>query len=220
MDTTTNLEDLATAFEAAPLNSISHPLCRGCLTLIAEGKIELFADNIFPLTKVKKAFEALSGRRTIGEVDLNSVIKDGSHYVSKRSPMNLHVVSAEAEFEAEKPCGLPQLPVIRNVLPLLLLTWTSLVVSNAAQAGPNHLSGQVAPYLSRAISQPVDWYPSGTDAFKRARELNRPVLLDMGAVWCGWCDLMDRERYKRPDLAAFINANFVTVKVDYEASHN
>ena len=105
----------------------------------------------------------------------------------------------------------------RNVLALLLLTWTSLVVSDGAQASPNHLSGQAAPYLNRAISQPVDWYPWGAEAFERARELNRPILLDLGAVWCGWCDLMDRESYNRPELAAFINANFVAVKVDYDA---
>jgi thiol:disulfide interchange protein len=127
--------------------------------------------------------------------------------------LNVHVVSTG--FEAGRPGGLPQLPGIRrNVLPILLLTWASLVASNPAQAGHNHLSGQAAPYLNRAISQPVDWYPWGIDAFKRARELNRPILLDMGAVWCGWCDLMDRESYKRPDLAAFINATLVAVKVD------
>jgi uncharacterized protein YyaL (SSP411 family) len=133
-------------------------------------------------------------------------------------PVNLRAVSMESDFEAVSPCGLSRLPGMRrNLLPLLLLTWTSLVVSKAGQAGPNHLSGQTAPYLKRAISQPVDWYPWGADAFKRARELNRPILLDMGAVWCGWCDLMDRESYFRPELAAFINANFVAVKVDYDA---
>ncbi len=132
--------------------------------------------------------------------------------------MNLHVVLPESGLEAVKRGALPQLPGMRrNVLPLLLLTWTSLVVSNTAQPSPNHLSGQTAPYLNRAISQPVDWYPWRADAFKRAGELNRPILLDLGAVWCGWCDLMDRESYNRPELAAFINANFVAVKVDYDA---
>ena len=130
--------------------------------------------------------------------------------------MSVHAVS-ESEFEAVKAAALSGLPGRRrNVLPLLL-AWTSLVVSNPAQAGPNHLNDQAAPYLNRAVSQAVDWHPWGADAFKRAKELNRPILLDMGAVWCGWCDLMDRENYNRPDLAAFINANFVAVKVDYDA---
>ena len=98
---------------------------------------------------------------------------------------------------------------------LVLLVFASLIPRGAAQA--NHLSGQASPYLRRAVSQPVDWYPWGAEAFKRARLLNRPILLDVGAIWCGWCDLMDRESYNSRDLAAFINANFVAVKVDYDA---
>src|SRR5215469_4831485 len=97
-----------------------------------------------------------------------------------------------------------------------LLVALALAPVFAAQTRPNHLDGQAAPYLKRAVSQPVDWYPWGADAFKRARELSSPILLDMGAVWCGWCDLMDRESYNRPELVAFINANFVAVKIDYD----
>jgi len=46
----------------------------------------------------------------------------------------------------------------------------------------NHLSGESAPYLERAVAQSVDWYPWGAEAFKGARELNRPILLDVGVV--------------------------------------
>jgi hypothetical protein len=85
--------------------------------------------------------------------------------------MNLNVASVKSECEATKPCGLPQLPGMSgNVLAVLLLTWASLVVPNRAHASASHLSGQTAPYLKRAISQPVDWYPWGAEAFKRARE--------------------------------------------------
>src|SRR5260370_14385734 len=105
-----------------------------------------------------------------------------------------------------------------NALRLLLLTWTLLVISNAAQASLNHLSGQMERYLNRAISQPVDWYPWGAAAFKRAKELNRPILLDMCAVWCPWCDLMDRETYTNASTADYINQHFVSVKVDFDAS--
>jgi uncharacterized protein YyaL (SSP411 family) len=63
----------------------------------------------------------------------------------------------------------------------------------------------------------VDWYPWGPEAWRSAKQLDRPVLLDLGAAWCAWCDLMDRESYNRPDLSSFINANFVAVKVDYDA---
>jgi len=90
----------------------------------------------------------------------------------------------------------------------------------AGSDGPqrsNHLVLASSAYLKRAAQQPVDWYPWGPEAWERAKQLDRPVLLDLGAVWCEWCDLMDRESYNRLDLAAFINANFVAVKVDYDA---
>ena len=107
--------------------------------------------------------------------------------------------------------------VRRNVVPLLLLILTSPFRPSATQGSPNRLAGSGSAYLKRAAQQPVDWYPWGPEAWENAKRLDRPVLLDLGAVWCGWCDLMDRESYNRPDLAALINANFVAVKVDYDA---
>jgi uncharacterized protein len=131
--------------------------------------------------------------------------------------MKCYVLSLRWKFATASSALQWMLGIRRNIVPTVLLTLASLVVPSAMQGSPNHLHGQASPYLKRAISQPVDWYPWGADAFRRAEESNRPILVDMGAVWCGWCDLMDRESYARPDLAAFINANFVAVKVDYEA---
>jgi len=93
-----------------------------------------------------------------------------------------------------------------------------LSMVGAAQGSPNHLSGQTAPYLKRAFSQPVDWYPWGAEACKRAKELDRPILLDVGAVWCPWCALMDRDTYTSPATADYINQHFVAVKVDFDAA--
>ena len=81
----------------------------------------------------------------------------------------------------------------------------------------NHLAGSQSEYLRRAIHQPVDWRPWGAEAFAQAAKLNRPVLLDVGATWCAFCELMDKESYTNPELAKFINENFVAVKVDYDA---
>jgi|SRR5271165_2850821 len=94
----------------------------------------------------------------------------------------------------------------------------SLAGMAVAQAKPNHLAAETSPYLKRAISQPVDWYPWGLAAFKRAKELNRPILLDVGAVWCPWCELMDRDTYTKAATADYINQHFVAVKVDFDAS--
>jgi len=78
----------------------------------------------------------------------------------------------------------------------------------------NRLSKETSTYLKGAAHQPVDWYPWGEEAFRRAKELDRPILLDIGATWCHWCHVIDRESYEDPDLAKTINDHFVAIKVD------
>jgi len=78
----------------------------------------------------------------------------------------------------------------------------------------NRLAQETSSYLKGAAHQPVDWYPWGEDAFRKAKELDRPVILDVGASWCHWCHVIDRESYEDPELAKVINENFVAVKVD------
>jgi uncharacterized protein len=79
---------------------------------------------------------------------------------------------------------------------------------------PNRLSGTTSAYLRSASHQPVEWYPWGEEAFARARAEDKPILLDIGAVWCHWCHVIDRESYENPEVAAIINAHFIAVKVD------
>ncbi len=78
----------------------------------------------------------------------------------------------------------------------------------------NRLSHARSPYLRSAAGQPVDWHPWGEEAFQRARQEDKPILLDIGAAWCHWCHVMDHESYDDPEVAAFINEHFVPVKVD------
>src|SRR5246127_4331898 len=105
----------------------------------------------------------------------------------------------------------------RNVF-LLMLGLAFIVATSPAQGNPNHLRGQTSPYVKRAASQPVDWYPWGPEAFRRARELDRPILLDVGAVWCPWCSLMDRDTYTNVATADYINQQFVSIKVDFDSA--
>jgi len=107
---------------------------------------------------------------------------------------------------------------MRRTIFLLVLSLISIATAGRAQGNPNHLSEQTSPYLKRAVSQPVDWYPWGAEAFQRAKELNRPILLDVGAVWCPWCTLMDRETYTKVATADYVNQHFVSVKVDFDAA--
>ncbi len=78
----------------------------------------------------------------------------------------------------------------------------------------NHLAQSSSAYLQSAAHQPVHWFPWSDEAFAAARSQDRPVLLDIGAVWCHWCHVMDGESYEDPDLAAFLNDQFVCIKVD------
>ena len=78
----------------------------------------------------------------------------------------------------------------------------------------NRLAAAASAYLQSAAHQPVHWHPWGDDAFAQARAHDKPVLLDIGAVWCHWCHVMDGESYEDPALAAYLNEHFVCVKVD------
>ena len=64
------------------------------------------------------------------------------------------------------------------------------------------------------MHQPIHWHEWGAEAFETAKRENKPILLDIGAVWCHWCHVMDRESYEDPEIAALINQHFVAIKVD------
>ena len=78
----------------------------------------------------------------------------------------------------------------------------------------NSLARASSSYLRSAMHQPVEWNEWGADAFDKAQRENKPVLLDVGAVWCHWCHVMDRESYENPAIAKLINEHFIAVKVD------
>jgi uncharacterized protein len=78
----------------------------------------------------------------------------------------------------------------------------------------NRLKDSASPYLRSAARQPIGWYEWGEGAFARAKSEDKPILLDIGAVWCHWCHVIDRESYENPDTAKIINEYFVPVKVD------
>jgi uncharacterized protein YyaL (SSP411 family) len=64
------------------------------------------------------------------------------------------------------------------------------------------------------MHQPIQWHEWGDEAFQKAKRENKPILLDIGAVWCHWCHVMDRESYEDPETAQLINDRFVAIKVD------
>ena len=78
----------------------------------------------------------------------------------------------------------------------------------------NSLSKASSAYLRSAMHQPIQWHEWGKEAFAVAQAENKPILLDIGAVWCHWCHVMDRESYDNPEIAQIVNERFIAVKVD------
>ena len=80
----------------------------------------------------------------------------------------------------------------------------------------NRLMNENSPYLLQHARQPVDWYPWCDEAFERARQEDRPVFVSIGYSTCHWCHVMAEESFADPEIAALLNRDFVSVKVDRE----
>ena len=80
----------------------------------------------------------------------------------------------------------------------------------------NRLAESSSPYLLQHAENPVDWYPWGDEAFARARDEDRPLLVSVGYSSCHWCHVMEHESFSDPGVAGLMNELFVSVKVDRE----
>ena len=80
----------------------------------------------------------------------------------------------------------------------------------------NRLIHETSPYLLQHAYNPVDWYPWGEEALRRARDENRPILLSIGYSACHWCHVMEHESFEDESIAKLMNESFVCIKVDRE----
>lgn len=80
----------------------------------------------------------------------------------------------------------------------------------------NRLLDEASPYLRQHAYNPIDWYPWGEAAFKKARKENKPIFLSVGYSTCHWCHVMARESFVDKKIADFLNKHFVAIKVDRE----
>lgn len=95
---------------------------------------------------------------------------------------------------------------------------------------PNRLAQETSPYLQQHADNPVDWFPWGEEALRRAREQHKPILLSIGYSACHWCHVMAHESFEDASVAAVMNQHFINIKVDreerpdldhiYQAAHN
>jgi len=97
------------------------------------------------------------------------------------------------------------------MLPLLLI-----MLAQEPMHAENHLAGQTSPYLLQHVRNPVDWWPWGEEALARAAAEDKPIFLSIGYSACHWCHVMERESFEDAEIAAYLNAHFVSIKVDRE----
>jgi len=80
----------------------------------------------------------------------------------------------------------------------------------------NRLAREKSPYLLQHARNPVDWFAWNDEAFEKARRENKPIFLSVGYSTCHWCHVMERESFENNAVAEFLNAHFVSIKVDRE----
>ncbi|MDA8975079.1 thioredoxin domain-containing protein [Akkermansiaceae bacterium] len=105
-----------------------------------------------------------------------------------------------------------------TVLYSSLLLVTALFAEKEGSEGKvaNRLLQEKSPYLLLHAYNPVDWYPWGEEAFKKARDEKKMILLSVGYSTCHWCHVMERESFENDEIAAYMNENFVAIKLDRE----
>jgi len=80
----------------------------------------------------------------------------------------------------------------------------------------NHLKNEHSPYLQQHADNPVDWYPWGEEAFKKAEDEHKPIFLSIGYSSCHWCHVMEHESFQDEKTASILNKYFIAIKVDRE----
>src|SRR5699024_3603535 len=83
-------------------------------------------------------------------------------------------------------------------------------------AHKNKLKRASSPYLQQHANNPVKWYEWGEEALQKAKKEDKPLLVSIGYSACHWCHVMERESFMDQEVAAYMNAHFVSVKVDRE----
>jgi len=81
---------------------------------------------------------------------------------------------------------------------------------------PNKLINEKSPYLLQHAHNPVNWFPWSDEAFKKAKDEDRPIFLSIGYSTCHWCHVMEKESFEDEEVANLMNDAFISIKVDRE----
>jgi len=95
----------------------------------------------------------------------------------------------------------------------------SMNIAQPPHSAPRHtnlLAREKSPYLLQHQHNPVAWHAWGAAAFEKARRENKPIFLSIGYSTCHWCHVMERESFEDEAIGEYLNAHFVSIKVDRE----
>lgn len=100
------------------------------------------------------------------------------------------------------------------VLSAALTVLSAPPISHAQQPAPRRLSRSAVPAPGE---KKLDWLAFDVAADRAVKE-NKHVIVDVYTTWCGWCRVMDRETYGNPEVADYLQKNFVLAKINGESS--
>ena len=109
-----------------------------------------------------------------------------------------------------------------KILNVFFLIVFSISISSCAQndkkimTKSNKLIHETSPYLLQHAYNPVEWYPWGPEALKKAKKENKLIIISIGYSACHWCHVMEHESFEDPEVARIMNENFICIKVDRE----
>ena len=130
--------------------------------------------------------------------------------------MSLSVIASEAKQSRERDC----FGFVIGFCLAMTSTFVFLIVGvpkvMPQETYTNRLAQEKSPYLLQHAHNPVDWYPWGEEAFRKAREEHKPIFLSIGYSTCHWCHVMEEESFVNPEIAKILNEYFVSIKVDRE----
>ena len=108
------------------------------------------------------------------------------------------------------------LPLLARLAVVFVFFSVPVGASTAAEGHTNLLIDSASPYLLQHARNPVDWYPWGEEAIKKAKNENKLIFLSIGYSTCYWCHVAERTIYSNPGIAGLMNQWFVNIKVDRE----
>jgi len=111
-----------------------------------------------------------------------------------------------------------QFKSLKLVFSIILSLVFSFITLNASSnfASDNKLLNHASPYLAMHGTDPVNWQEWNSETVEQAKKSNKVLFVSSGYFSCHWCHVMQRESYKNPEIAAYINKHFIAVKVDRE----